>query len=263
MIRKNRSIIVNCKNFTGIIFYAFEYYIYLNENNYNIELIFVNCSSTFHTQLFKVFQDKYKPEYFKRLMDKNITFIKNIPIIFSNILLVLDYSTYEIINTKLLYKKCFYNFTNEFKSTTRTFHEFSKFKNIIDFGDKNIGCKTDNHYPLKLNFKMFKEISYFDNTVLIENKIKLNKQKPNTKDLNYSRVFKGKFHESFSKVVITKVNYDRANRLIPECKFYNKEIYINKSNYPYDSVDDRFLKPYQEFDINNQNNFITFLKENE
>lgn len=258
MIKKDKSIIVDCRNFTGIIFYAFEYFWYLKEHGMPVELIYINCSEEFHERIKKNFQDKYKKRY---LSFKNISFLKDKPLIFTKVLIVLDYSTFELLNRKLLYQKCFYNFTNEHISTTQTFLEFSPLKNIIDFGDKNIGCKTDNHYPLKLNFKMFRPIRDFQQKDLIEDKIKINNQKENSKDLNHKRVFISGFHESFNKVTITKVNYDRANRLIPECKFYGKEIIIKESPFQYDSVDDRYLKPYQDFDINTSS-FIDFIKEN-
>ena len=97
-------------------------------------------------------------------------------------------------------------------------------KKIITFGDKEINCKVQYHFPLKINFSLFKKIKRFQKRTFIEDKMDNNDQSKIFQRIRNIR----NFHESFNKLIYKKKGiWERAKRLIPECKFYNKEIIIN------------------------------------
>jgi len=153
---------------------------------------------------------------------------------------------YDNLFFSKLVKKIIYNYGNNPISTKLSFKQFLKkikkesfFGNFVVIGDKNIKCKIDYHYPTLLNFGLFKKIKTFKNRILFNFKHKDSKYY-NIKNFNIN---------DFNKLVFIKQDvWERANRLIPECKFYNKEIYFySKDNY--DSCNERYNKDWQEFDI--------------
>lgn len=231
------NIIIQLNKINGSLFYALEYYIYLKENNRNYDII-IRCKQDLIQPVLNTIKDKYKSEYYNILLN-DIQFRKGI--IYSDTIIVLDFSTFELLNKKILYKKCYYNFTNEIDSTIKTFSEFSTLKNIIPFGDSSIS-KVQYNYPLLLNFKMFKEIKTFQTNVLEE-----------ILNITSARKIINNFHSSFNKLIYHHTQFDRANRLIPECKFYNKEIIIIPYNIKNDSICTRIHLSTDELDINNSN----------
>ena len=242
------KIILKVNKISGIVFYTLEYYVYLIENNLNFELI-IDIKSNVKKKLFEICKEKYQEKYL--LYFKNITF-KKIKFEYAKNLIIFDFTTFELLNKKIFYKNCFYNYTNSIERKL-PFHEFSSNKNIIAFGDKETGCNTENDFPLCLNFKMFKKI----------NKIK-NKKFTNVKNDYDQRKLIKNFHEGFNVLNLElRAKYDRANRLIPESKFYNKKIIIKEDllNKNFDSINTRIKYSWKKFDINNSN-FYKFIKEN-
>lgn len=228
------NLVIQVQKITGILFYALEYYIYLKEKNIDINLIII-CNSKFNNQILELIKDKYRLEYYNTLLN-DIQFKRGI--IYSNTLIVLDFTTFQLLNKKLIYKKCFYNYTNEIESTQKEFKDFSSLKNVVPFGDKNIS-KVSHNYPLLLNFKMFKEIYTFKKKVLEQ-----------ALTITSTRPIYNSFHASFNKLIYHHIQFDRANRLIPECRFYNKEIEIIPYNIKGDSISARSSTDLKELDIN-------------
>jgi len=245
MIKIDNGIIVKLDKITGILFYALEYYIYLKENDLNFKLFF-ELPESIHNTFREIIKYKYKEKYI-RLFD--FTLVKKLPKLYCKNLLVLDYSTFRYLSKDIIYKKCFYNYTNEEKSFLFEFKEFSSLKNIITFGDVNMGVKTINDYPLFLNFKMFKKIK-IKKYLYYENKLKIGKRLDIIID----------FHSSFDKLHLHRFGFDRANRLIPECNYYNKTIIVTGSGNRLDSIDLRLNQDIKELDINNST-FANFIKD--
>jgi len=232
----SNNIIIQVDKITGALFYALEYYIFLKEKGNPFNLI-VRCTLDIKSKIILTIKDKYLLEYSDTLID-DIKFIHHGRTLYSNTLIVLDFSTFKLLNKKLIYKKCFYNYTNEKDSIVKNFNEFSSLKNVIPFGDKTIS-KVQYHFPLLLNFKMFKKIKEFENKVL-EPILNITSVRPIYQE----------FHKSFRKLKYHHTQFDRANRLIPECKFYNKEIEIIDYGITGDSIS-RINKDIKELDINN------------
>jgi len=228
LTKNDINIIIYPKKISGILFYCFEYYIYLLESglDINIFIILDNKNINLKKTIAKLIIEKYSKKYADILI-KKIIYIKSR--IYSKNILIFDYYTFSLLNSKILYKKCFYNYTNNIESLVKTFKEYSNLKNIIPFGN-TFFSKVKYNFPLLINFKMFKSKLNIRSNVYIENKnkIKINR-----------RIIKN-FHESFDTVLIFRTDFDRANRLIPESKFYNKKILIfniqdNQNNS--DSID--------------------------
>jgi hypothetical protein len=255
MIKKNNSLVLYLNHIQGSAFYIFEYYIYLNEHNLNFDLI-IQCSNTIKIKIIELYKEKYKTEYIKYL--KNIKFVSKRQLIITNNLIILDYSTYNQLYRTVLYKKCFYHYTDSFESLSISFKEYSNYKNIIPFGDSIISKDEIPNFPLYLNFKMFKPLKNIQSKIWIDNKPEFEKNHRHEKN-----GFMKNFHCNFYKVIINRRTFERANRLIPECKFYNKEILIkdNRKNKIFDSIDIRLKKDWTDFDINNSN-FAKFIKDN-
>jgi len=208
------SLIIYPRKISGIIFYALEYYIYLLENNMKIDIIFIidSKNKNLKNKLIELIIEKYS-KYYVDLLVKNIIFTKDR--IHSKNILILDYSTFDLLNKKIFYKKCFYNYTNSIESLNLSFDKFCNLKNIIPFGNKYFSL-VSNNFPLLINFKMFKKLSNFKSEVFIENK----------KLISTHRQTVTNFHKNFNTLILFRVDFDRANRLIPESKFYNKKIII-------------------------------------
>jgi hypothetical protein len=253
-INSNESCIYSNLSFiNGNIFYAYEYHKYLN-----IPLI-INISSPFNLSANKII-NLWKDKYSK--IDLNeIFFMKNKKIISKNIL-ILDYSSFKDLDKIFFAKKVFYNYGDDERSLLEPLNN----RKIITFGDKEINCKVQYHFPLKINFSLFKplfkplfkKIKGFQKRTFIEDKM----------DDDQSRIFQRKrniknFHESFNKLIYKKKGcWERANRLIPECKFYNKEIiYENYDNF-IDSSNLRFQKNWQDYDLGKDKEFKEWIKDN-
>jgi len=126
-------------------------------------------------------------------------------------------------------------------------HFFKKQKNkkIITFGDRELGSLIDYHYPLKLNYNLFKNLK-IQKGIFIEDK----RDKLDTDIYSRKRNIKN-FHSTFNHLIFYKENFwERANRLIPECKFYNKKIEFYSFDPWIDSTDLRYWRSYEYYDIN-------------
>jgi len=238
-------IYINLSFINGNIFYAYEYHKYLD-----IPLI-INLSSPLNlssNKIISLWEDKYS-----KVDLSEIFFVKNKKIISKNIL-ILDCSSFKDLDKVFFAKKIFYNYGDDKRSTLEPLNN----KKIITFGDKEINCKVQYHFPLKINFSLFKKIKRFQKRTFIEDKMDNNDQ---SKIFQRIRNIKN-FHESFNKLIYKKKGiWERANRLIPECKFYNKEIiYENYDNF-IDSSNLRFQRSWQEYDLNNSK-FKEWLKDN-
>jgi len=242
------KIIIKVNKISGIVFYVLEYYVYLIENNLDFKLI-MDINSSNKNKLFEICENKYQKKYLKYF--ENIIF-KKIKIEYIRNLIIFDFTTFELLNKRIFYKNCFYNYTNSIERIL-PFNEFSSNKNIITFGDKETGCNTQNDFPLCLNFKMFKKLNKIENKIFVDIK----------NDYTQRKLIKN-FQSKFNVLNIkSRAIYDKANRMIPESKFYNKKIIIKNKllDKTFDSINTRIKYSWKKFDIN-KSNFHIFIKEN-
>jgi len=242
MIKLKNTILVNQDFICGIFYYAIEYLDYLLKNNLDFYLILNNYFRSFYKVLISDKYDlkKLHPDLFNKIifLSNEIYYIEN--------LLIFDSTTIKHIN-KFIFKNLFYNYGNDLSSREKSFAKknLNKVK-IITFGDKELNLKVDFHYPLCLNFKIFrdkKELEPFDNKIFSErNKENLTK--------NFQTRYKKDFHKSFNTLDFTGNDnvWDRANRIIPECKFYGKKIIYDKKPF-LDSTVLRYERDWKDYDI--------------
>jgi len=227
--------------FNGNMFYAIEYFKYFLDNNLDVQLI-IRTTPKFQKEIIKNWKEKYNSNINKLL--PKVIFITNQKIITDNIV-ILDLTSYKDKDKIFFSKKIIYNYGDDaFQALKKPLKD----KKVITIGDKRLGYKLDLHLPLKLNFTLFKEIKKFQDNTFIENKI-LGIHVPENTERNIKN-----FHETFNKVKIyQKEFYERANRLIPECKFYNKDIELIKIQEAIlrkDAFDLRLYDPLDFYDIN-------------
>ena len=242
-IKKYDNIILLNQDFLcGAFYYAIEYLDYLLKNNIDTYLI---IHKFFKGKLNFLIQDKYDlekihPDIFKKILfhpsKQKILKTKN--------LIILDGTSYWKDRNFIIYENLFYNFGDDELSLK----EKLKLKNLkkvnfFIFGDKEMNLKVDYHYPLCLNFKIFKKIKEFQKNERVEN------FKEKKMDKIEHRLNK-KFHENFDtlKYIQNEKFWERSNRLIPECKFYNKKIIFEPKSY-IDSAQLRYDKDWKEYDI--------------
>jgi len=235
-MKKLNNVLLLKQNFLcGAFYYAFEYLDYLLKNNIDIQLI---LDPFFKSSFRFLIEDKYNLKKIHPNFFKNIIFEKD-EIYFIDKLIVLDSTSIYKLN-KFHYNILFYNYGDDEKSLNRNFYK--KNKKYFIFGDKEMNCKVDYHYPLCLNYNIFKKYKEFEN----------NTREEIFKEEKYfkadHRTIKD-FHRTFNKLYYGKNNvWERSNRLIPECKFYNKEI-IFEFNDKIDSAQLRYGRPYDYYDI--------------
>jgi hypothetical protein len=242
------ALIFNQNFICGSFFYAIEYLDYLLKNNLKIQLLLSNFFKKYFEFLIK---DKYDSTKLHPDLFKNILFFNQIKSSFLKIenLIILDTYTFmsleEQLNKTIFFKNLFYNYGNDKSSLYKkfSFKQKNKINNFLIFGDKEIGCKVDYHYPLCLNFEIFKEIKNFENNIWSEN----------SKNINFQPLEKRtqqNFHKKFNtlKYIKNENFWERANRLIPECKFYNKKIIFESKSY-IDSAQLRYERDWQDYCI--------------
>jgi len=235
----------NLKFINGNIFYAIEYFKYFLDLNLNVRLV-INCLPNFKNEIIKKWYDKYQKEIIDNIIPQ-IIFINKHQKIITKKAIILDMTSIKDKNINLFSKKYIYNYGDDaFQSLKKPLKDQDS--KIITIGDRRLGYHIDYHLPLKLNFTLFKKYDTIQNNTFIENKtdgihVAINVVR-NVSD----------FHSTFNKVKIyIREFYDRANRLIPECNFYNKDIEIIKiqeANLRKDAIDLRLLDPIEFYDIN-------------
>jgi hypothetical protein len=241
MIKEDNAILFKCNKISGILFYIFEYMEYLENNNTNINIYIILTEDVDKKIIIDLFKAKYKKKYWY-LINK-IKFLNTFPIFFINKLIIFDNTTLQYVSSKIIYKKLLYNYTNSLGDDN--YLEVPKLKNITLFGDTDL-IKDNTIIPHKLclNYKIFKKLSTFDNSTFIQDN---KKSKDNTKNRSIN------FHKTFNKCIFIQNDFfDKANRLIPECKFYNKEIQVIFNPKVKDSLRYR-LENYLELDIYKSN----------
>ncbi len=240
----------NLSFINGNIFYAIEYLYYLKEK---FNLIIKVPSISFGYNILNLWQERYNKKILE--IQNKIFFIidsiANKKIISKNIL-ILDGRSISDLDKNIFGKKIIYNYGDHEKSLIK---DFKTKKNIITFGDKELGCKVNYHFPLKLNFSLFKDLK-INYGIFIEDK----------RDKSDKDIFKRKrnikdFHSTFNHLIYYKNNFwERANRLIPECKFYCKKIDFYNFDEFLDSADLRYWRSWEYYDIN-KSNFKDFIYE--
>jgi len=231
----------NISFINGNVFYAIEYLYYLKKDFY---LIIKIPSINIKNKIIKLWKEKYNNKI-NEIQDK-IFFILNQKVITKNCLLLDGYSINDY-NKNLFTKNIIYNYGDHEKSLKISFRN----SKIITIGDKEIGCNVEYHYPLFINFSLFKEL----NDLNIKKDIFIEDKRDNSSSDIYKRKRNIKnFHEQFNHLIYYKENFwERANRLIPECKFYSKKInFYNYDNF-LDSADLRYRRKYEYYDINKSN----------
>ena len=241
----------------GNIFYSIEYYFYLRKYFKNVNLI-IDCKPYFRKKILEKWEDKYCDFTIIEInneLNKSIFFNKKF---ISNITIILDYSSWNsYIKNKNISKLIVYNYGDDEKSLKEPMSEELKKKyKVITIGDKDIGCLVEVHQPLRLNFELFKDFKKFQPKIFIEHK--------NEDIYDRKREIKN-FHESFDLLFFDKKNFwERANRLIPECKYYNKKILYYSHDKQIDSADLRHIQKWEFYSLNHENpnieNFSKFIK---
>jgi len=236
-------ILLNQNFLCGAFYYAVEYFDYLLKNNLNTYLVL----HKFFKSLFNfLIHDKYDVKKLHKDFFKKIIFYpssKEKMLIAKN-LIILDGTTYWNKPNFIIFENLFYNYGDDELSLKEKLKvkKLKKVKFFI-FGDKEMNLHVDYHYPLCLNFQIFKEIKNFQKGERIENF----KEK---KMLKLDHRLNKNFHESFDtlKYIQNENFWERSNRLIPECKFYGKKIIFEPKSY-IDSAQLRYEKDWKEYDI--------------
>jgi len=232
MLKLDKCIVNLSEKLSGIHFYSIEYSQYLN-----LPLI---INQKLKKPIQKLLNTRYKN------ININIIFLKEK--LYCNTGIIFDYRTPMYLNKLIFIKNILYNYGNDMNSLISPL----KKSNIITFGDKEIGCKVDHYLPLKINFSLLPHINQFDNNTYIDIKDR-NKFIHKIKQFN-------NFHETFNKLIYFKNGiWERANRIIPESKFYNKEILFYSSD-PVDSSNIRFKKDWQVYSLLDSNDKDFFAK---
>ena len=232
----------------GNIFYAIEYLEYLRfKEKLDFKLVFRIPNISFSKVIFKLWEEKYN-EKINELKD-SVYFTINKPIISKNTLILDGQSIYNKLYQS---KNIIYNWGDHSDSLNKKFSN----QKICTIGDKEIFCNVDYHFPLKLNFNLFKDIK-ISKGIYTEDKRdnndsgKIYKRKRNIKN----------FHETFNELIYLKDGFwERANRLIPECKFYSKKINFFNYDVFLDSADLRNRRSWEKYDLYSSN-FGSFIKE--
>jgi len=238
----NNVILLNQDFLCGAFYYAVEYLDYLLKNNLDTYLVL----HKFFKGIFNfLIQDKYDlkkihPEFFKKIIFPS----SKQKILKTRNLIILDGTTYWSNRDFIIYENLFYNYGDDELSLKKKL-KIKKLKKVkfFIFGDKEMNLRVDYHYPLCLNFQIFKEIKEFQKNERIENF----KEK---KTLKLDHRLNKNFHGSFNilKYIQNEDFWERSNRLIPECKFYNKKIIFEPKSY-IDSAQLRYEKDWKEYDI--------------
>ena len=241
----NNVIYYNISFINGNIFYAIEYLYYLKDK---FKLIIKIPSLSFAQKILSLWQEKYNKKIYE--IQKKIFFITNEKIIAKNILF-LDGRSINDLDKNIFGKKIIYNWGDHEQSLEKNFYK----KNLFTIGDKEIFCQVDYHFPLMLNFSLFKDLK-INSGIFIEDK----RDKSDKDIFNRKRNVKN-FHKTFNHLIYFKENFwERANRLIPECKFYSKKIEFYNFDSWLDSADLRYWRSYEKYDIN-RSNFKDFIYE--
>jgi hypothetical protein len=235
-------ILLNQEFICGAFYYAIEYQDYLLKNGFDTYLVLHDFFRQYYTFLV---EDKYDlNKVHPDLINKKIYFSKfKKPLIRTKNLFILDGTSFNSSRNFIIADNIFYNYGDDEKSLEKPFSSKKSKINYYIFGDKEMGCIVDYHYPLCLNFEIFKEIKEFENNIRIENK----KEK---KTLVLDHRLNKDFHKKFNtlKYIENENFWERSNRLIPECKFYGKKIIFEPKTY-IDSAQLRFERNWTYYDI--------------
>ena len=241
MKKINNAIYVNQDFVCGIFYYAIEYLDYLLKNDLDFYLLINGYYKSFYKLLI---HDKYNiDKLHKNLFDK-ILFLDSDIYNIQN-LIILDSTTFQRKN-RIIFKNLFYNYGNDLNSKEKPLKrkKLKKVK-IITFGDKELNLKVDYHYPLCLNFSIFKN----KESLLPFKRQEFNEIKKDNMDKSFKARYQKNFHSQFDTLIFEGDNvWDRANRLIPECKFYGKKI-IYKEKPFLDSTKLRYERDWKYYDI--------------
>lgn len=242
-IKKIDNVILLNQDFLcGAFYYAVEYLDYLLKNDLETILVI----HQFFKSIFNfLINDKYDlkklhPDFFK-----NIVFFPSKQKLFkTKNLIILDGTSYWRNRDFIIHENLFYNFGDDELSLKKELKlkNLKKVKFFI-FGDKEMNLYVNYHYPLCLNFQIFKEIKEFKSGERIENF-------KETKMLKIKHRLNKNFHETFDtlKYIQNEEFWERSNRLIPECKFYNKKI-IYEPKTKIDSSQLRYEKDWKDYSI--------------
>jgi len=241
MKKINNAIYVNQDFVCGIFYYAIEYLDYLLKNKIDFFLLLNGYYKSFYKLLIS---DKYDiNKLHPKIFDKIIFFDSNIYNVTN--LIILDSTTFKRKN-RIIFKNLFYNYGNDLDSRKKPLKrkDLKKVK-IITFGDKELNLKVDYHYPLCLNYSIFRNK---EDIMPFKNK-EFNEVKKDNMDKSFKARYEKNFHSQFDTLIFKGEDvWDRANRLIPECKFYGKKI-IYEPKLFLDSTKLRFERNWDYYDI--------------
>lgn len=224
------------KKINGTLFYCFEYFLCAKEKDPALKFIIHDISDIDLAKVKKIFLEKY---VFNHQYLDDVIQVNSLKTLFEMDIkksLILDVFTFKKIYT--FTKSDIICYSNEPHEMIRSEHKKITYYGFYDYQP------ADHKVRLKLNFDAFKPVTKKDPNNLLISQIKYNNEDIvipdeikhlNVLTKNYNSHHEN-FHELFDTLYYCHGAHDKNNRLIPECFFYQKKIYINYNGAYNDSV---------------------------
>lgn len=226
----------NHKKINGTLFYCFEYFIFARKSDPNVRFIIYDISPADLKNVCAIFIEKYifKHEWLKDIVAKNS--VNELYQLKVQKILVLDIHTLE----KLYYflRADIVCYSNDTHQMTRS-HQ----KKITYYGHYQYQ-NYDYDVRLKFNFDIFKPLQkvkkgrlFISSRLFNYDDFEIPKELRHLKPLyKHPNNHVSNLFEQFEDVFYFHSSLDKNNRLIPECFFYQKKIYIEFNGIYNDSV---------------------------
>jgi len=222
------------QKYNGSVYYAFEYFAYLSQNDPDLEFLLVNINDQDLNDLKRSFSNKYKniEHLFKKFKSTTTTSLYNIKM---NKALILDLRTYHEVYCFL---QCpMHVYSNESHSYRVPKKQQVTFYGEYAYQDFDIKCK------LKLNFDIMKDIQSSETKTFISSRVpeQLN-IKEYTKKHNLKNVILKHLDKSISifkeccTILYVHQMLDTNNRIIPEAFYYDTKLIIENETDIIDST---------------------------
>jgi len=226
------------QKYNGSVYYAFEYFAYLSQNDTDLEFLLINIDSQDLKDLLRSFSNKYQ----------------NIEHLFTNIKSVKTTSLYNIEMDKALILDL------------RTYHAIYTFYGEYEYQNYNVKCK------LKLNFNIMKNIDITGNKTFISSRLpdqvdikkyinQYNIKNPISKRLDKSiDIFK-----ECDTILYVHQLLDTNNRIIPEAFHYKTRLIIVNETSIIDSTiiryNDILKNGLSEYTIDDSDKLVIAMRE--
>lgn len=212
------------QKYNGSVYYAFEYFAYLSQNDPDLEFLLVNINDQDLNDLKRSFSNKYKniKHLFHKFKSVKITQLYNMSI---DKALILDLRTYHEV---FCFLQCpMHVYSNEKHNFKKPLKQEVTFYGEYDYQNFDVKCK------LKLNFNIMKDIDKIGDKTFISSRVpkqvntkeyilKYNLKNIVSKDLDKSiDIFK-----DCDTILYVHQMLDTNNRIIPEAFYYNTKLII-------------------------------------